>query len=207
MDTARVEPSSSLRHDGIVEAVAFAAERLLLSHDWHEAADEVLSRLGRAAGVSRAYVAANALDDDGRLTTNWLAEWTVPGVVRVMDDPRSRSAPWEASGYGRWSEVLARSGVVQGAVADLPEIERPALESHGVVSLATLPVFVDGEWWGTIGFDDCVRIRDWSSDELSALRAAATVLGAAILRQRLDGKAREAESRYNTWWIIRRTRS
>jgi PAS domain S-box-containing protein len=196
VDTARAEPSSSLRHDDIVEAVAFAAERLLLSHDWHEAADEVLSRLGRAAGVSRAYVAANALDADGRLTTNWLAEWTVPGVVRVLDDPRSRSAQWEASGYGTWSEVLARGGVVQGAVADLPKFERPALESHGVVSLATFPVFVDGEWWGAIGFDDCVRIRDWSGDELSALRAAATVLGAAIQRQRLDGKALEAETRY-----------
>lgn len=185
-----------MRRLGIVEAVAFTAERLLLSREWREAADEVLSRLGDAAGVSRAYVVANAVDDDGRLTTTWLAEWTVPGVVRVMDDPRSRSAPWEASGYGRWSKVLAQGGVVQGAVADLPEIERPALESHGVVSLATFPVFVGGEWWGAIGFDDCMRIREWSGDELSALRAAATVLGAAIQRQRLDRQALEAERRY-----------
>ena len=29
----------------------FAAERLLLAADWREAADEVLERMGRAAGV------------------------------------------------------------------------------------------------------------------------------------------------------------
>ncbi len=151
MDTARAALSGSLHHDGIVEAVAFAAERLLLSPEWHEAADEVLARLGRAAGVSRAYIATNTVDEEGRLTSNWLAEWTGPGIVRVMDDINFRSAPWEGSGFGRWSKILARGEVVRSAVADLPECERPPLELHGVVSLAKFPVFAGGEWWGAIG--------------------------------------------------------
>ena len=102
-----------------------------------------------------------------------------------MDDPAFRSTSWEESGYGRWSEVLARGEILQSAVADLPAKERPALESHGVVSLTEFPVFVGGEWWGAIGFDDCEGVREWSSDELSALRASATVLGAAVQRHRL----------------------
>ena len=195
MDTARAEPSDSLHRDGILEAVAFTAERLLLSADWREAADEVLARLGRAAGVSRAYIATNVVWDDGRLASTWLAEWTLPDVVRVMDDPEFRSAPWDEV-FGRWSEILARGEVVMGAVASMPEIERPPLLSHGVVSLAKFPVFVDGEWWGAIGFDDCDGVRDWTGDELAALRASATVLGAAVQRQRLNEHALEAETRY-----------
>lgn len=199
MDTARAAPFESLHRDGIAEAIAFTVERLLLAPEWREAAHEVLARLGQAAGVSRAYIATNAVDDEGRLTSNWLAEWTGPGIVRVTDDINFRSAPWEESGFGRWSKILARGEVVQSAVADLPESERPPLELHGVVSLAKFPVFVDGEWWGAIGFDDCVAVRDWSGDELAALRASATVLGAAIRRQQLGGQAEqlaESEERY-----------
>ena len=76
MDTVRAHPSGSLHRDGIVEAVAFAAERLLPSTDWLESADEILARLGRAAGVSRAYIAENVEDEHGRLTATWMAEWT-----------------------------------------------------------------------------------------------------------------------------------
>ena len=196
MDTARAGPSGSLHRDGIAEAIAFAAERLLASTDWHEAADDVLARLGQAADVSRAYVATNTHDGEGRLMSTWLAEWTRPGVLRVMDDPDFRSAPWEESGFGRWARILESGEVVQGAVAAFPERERMPLELHGVVSLLKFPVFVGDEWWGAIGFDDCVMLRDWNGDELAALRASATLLGAAIQRQLEAGRVAQAEDRY-----------
>ena len=98
MDTVRARPSGSLHQDGILEAIAFAAERLLTAPDWRDVADDVLARLADAADVSRAYVASNAVDGQGRLTSTWLAEWTQPGVLRVMDDPDVRAAPWEESG-------------------------------------------------------------------------------------------------------------
>ncbi len=196
VERSRVTLPASLPQDEIVEAVAFAAERLLLSSSWRATADEVLARLGMAAGVSRAYIVENAVDVEGLLTSTWISEWSGPGIVRVTDDPNFRTASWEVSGFGRWSELLSHGDIVQGAVADLPADERLPLEGHGVVSLASFPVFVGGEWWGTIGFDDCVDVRDWTGGELGALRAAATVLGAAIQRQRMDEQARAAERRY-----------
>ena len=196
MDTARAGPSGALHRDGMVEAIAFAAERLLVSPEWRDAADEVLARLGQAADVSRAYIVRNTEDGRGRLTSNWLAEWTQPGVLRVMDDPDFRSALWEESGFGRWARLLGSGEVVQGAVVAFPESERTPLELHGAVSLVTLPVFVSGAWWGAIGFDDCVASRDWSDEELAALRASATVLGAAIQRQIVEQQRRAAEEQY-----------
>src|SRR5436190_14718861 len=44
-----------LRHDAILEAIAFAAQRWLETTQWTEANDEVLAALGRATGASRAY--------------------------------------------------------------------------------------------------------------------------------------------------------
>jgi hypothetical protein len=40
----------------MLPAVAFSAERLLLAADWREAIDDVLTHLGIAADVSRAYL-------------------------------------------------------------------------------------------------------------------------------------------------------
>ena len=48
VETARAAKPAPLRRDAVLEAVAFAAERLLLSSDWSEVAVEVLGRLGVA---------------------------------------------------------------------------------------------------------------------------------------------------------------
>ena len=78
-----------MRHDAVLEAVAFAAERLLLAADWREAADEVLERMGRAAGASRAFVIENRTDETGRA-----ARHDAPRVVRArVSLPRAATPP------------------------------------------------------------------------------------------------------------------
>ena len=44
----------------------------------------------------------------------------------------------------------------------------------------TVPIFVDGDWWGFIGFDDCTTEREWSPAEIDALRTASSLIAAAI---------------------------
>ena len=49
----------------MLAAVAYSAERLLLSSDWRDAIDDVLMHLGVAAGVSRAYLIEVGTLEDG----------------------------------------------------------------------------------------------------------------------------------------------
>jgi signal transduction histidine kinase len=49
-----------------------------------------------------------------------------------------------------------------------------------------VPIFVDGQWWGTIGFDDMVNARVWSTTEVDALVVAANLVAAAIKRNQMD---------------------
>lgn len=58
-----------------------------------------------------------------------------------------------------------------------------------------MPIFVDQTWWGIIGFDDCLREREWSAAEMEALKAAGATLGAAIRRKQIETALRQSETR------------
>ncbi len=193
MDTASTIPGD-LRHAAVLEAVAFTAERLLLVPDWNEAADEVLGHLALAADVSRAYVIENHLDEQGVLLGTVRHEWCAPGIGSLLTDPSVSAAPWDR-GFGRWAVLHARGESITGITNELPESERAELETHGVRSIAEHPIFVGDVWWGAIGFDDCEHARLWTS-ELDALRAASTVIGAALSRQQIERDRQRAERRW-----------
>jgi PAS domain S-box-containing protein len=194
-DTARATKPAPTRRDAVLEAVAFAAEQLLLSDDWRRVAEDVLERLGSAAGVSRACVTENSADEDGHELSTLVAEWCAPGVAPTTGHPPVTVSRWD-QGFGRWVDAMRAGLPVVGAVAEFPEAEVGDLRSRDIASLAYFPVTVDGEWWGCIGFDDCVRERDWPANGLEGLRTAATLFGAAIQRQRQEQRVRAAEARY-----------
>jgi PAS domain S-box-containing protein len=182
--------------DALLAAVASSAERLLLEPDWADAIDDVLLHLGGAADVSRAYlIRVHQPAPDGYLATQ-LAEWCAPGVSSQFANPTLQGASLASTGFARWVELMSDHQTVSGVVRDLPEVERVELSAQEIVSIAAFPVFVDGEWWAFIGFDDCIQERRWSRHELDSLRAVAGMLGAAVQRQRAEGRRLEAEARY-----------
>ncbi|MGZ8596840.1 MAG: PAS domain-containing protein [Actinomycetota bacterium] len=194
VDTARSAAGDPVRHAAVLEAVAHAAERLLLAADWREAADEVLGRMGRAAGASRAFVIENHTDETVRPRGTIRHEWCAPGVESRFADHALDGDPG-GSGLGEGAASHARGEPVVRHIGDLPEADRSGLVAHGVVSTVEHPIFVGDGWWGTIGFDDCERERRWSS-ELDALRAAATLIGASVTRHHVEGERRVAERRW-----------
>jgi PAS domain S-box-containing protein len=193
----------SIRHheqllggDTMLTAVAFSAERLLLAADWGAAIDDVLRHLGLAADVSRAYLIRVEPDGADDYLATQHAEWCAPGVASQFGNPALHGAGLRSDGFDRWIRLMTSQETVHGIVRDFPEEERAELTRQEIVSIASFPVFVDGAWWAFIGFDDCFREREWSRHELDSLRAVAGMLGAAVQRQRSEGRRLEAEARY-----------
>ncbi len=183
-------------HRAILEAVGFASQAFLQTPDWEKVIDLVLSRLGRASNVSRAYVFANAPGPDGEVFTSQRYEWVREGVVPQIDNPTLQKFPLRASGFSRWMETLGSGQPLFGKICDFPDSERPVLEAQDILSLAVVPIFVSGQWWGFLGFDDCSCEREWQRTEIEALSMAANLLGAAIERKRAERALRESEERY-----------
>jgi PAS domain S-box-containing protein len=183
--------------DALLEAVVFAAERFLRSADWRAQLPTVLARLGGAAGVSRVYVFENQPNPDGGTASSQRFEWTAPGCTSQKDNPAMQNLHLRDAGLGRWDEVLPAGGFVHGRTAGFPESERALLASQDVLSLAVVPIFVEGAWWGFIGFDDCSDARDWSAASLGVLQAAAGLFGAAVERSRAQERLVEGERRFH----------
>ena len=193
IDSAAAAAEELARQDALSEAVLEAAECFLRNADWQTDVPAVLESLGRAVRVSRVYVFENGEDTEGRTVTSQRFEWAEDGVEPQIDNPVLQSLSLADAGFGRWPRLLEAGGVVEGAVADFPASERALLEEQDIRSLAVVPIFVDGRWWGFMGFDDCEEERVWPESSLAALRTAADLFGAAVSRMRADENRRRLE--------------
>lgn len=174
----------------ILEALAAAAERLFRAASWELAIDDVLALLGRATGASRAYIFQMRAVDGGvasTLTHEWVADGVEPslrtGIWTDFPEP-----PEVLRLLERGEPHLLRRDDASGAV-------RRALEQEGTLAAISFPIISERGLLGEIGFDDCVRERDWISSQRDALRAAAGIIGAAIERSRVEAALRESEGR------------
>jgi len=143
--------------------------------------------------VSRAYMFENHPGSEGDLLTSQRYEWAAPGITPQIDNPELQNFSWKKNNLQEWMGELSRGEIGQGVIADLPELARRHLEGQEIKSLIAVPIFVGESWWGFIGFDDCLKARQWSSVETEALRAAARTLGAALQRKEADETLRQGQ--------------
>ena len=195
----RVAVADALRRkDQILEAVSFAAEKLLGLPRWEEAIERVLERLGRAADIGRVVVQEIRPGPDGEERLHWLHGWASDEFPSAVPGSPPEGIPLGASGYTSVLESLrqGRAQVIQTAEAP-PEI-RDVAQRYGVVSVLTLPVQVHDRLWGLIGFSEWRGERTWSAPEIDALRASAEILGVAMERQESVEALRRSEERYRS---------
>ncbi|HJR64957.1 MAG TPA: ATP-binding protein [Gemmatimonadaceae bacterium] len=178
------------RREAILNAVSYAAARFLGTANWDRDIRDVLARLGSAAEVSRVYLFAGHRDQDGTLWMRLQHEWVAQGLEPFADHPDRREFAPVSRGLARWAG-LEHGDVFDGPVSSFPPSERPYFESLGLRSVAVVPVFVGEAWWGFLGFAHDASDREWARATISALRAAAATLGAAIYRNRVEEALRE----------------
>ncbi len=183
------------RPAAILEAVTLAAERFLSSPEWEQQLAATLEGLGEAAAVSRAYVYDNEIEAGQAVATRPVAEWVAPGITSQIDNPALRRVPYLPA-LERWITTLSAGTTIHGHVGDFPASEREVLEPQDIRSIAMVPIFAGTEWWGLLGFDECVIEREWTQAEIGALKTAAGIIGAAIERDRRETVLRETEERY-----------
>ncbi len=174
------------RRDALLEAVNFASDQFLKKTQWEQVVQEVLDRLGQTTGTSRVYIVQARKTEDGTILTSRRFGWSAQGIPSLLYRPDLQDFPMKAKGFGRWLDFLMANQIVEGHVREFPDSEKALLGALGVKSLVAVPIFVEREWWGFLGFDSCGAERQWSPAEIEVIKMAAGLLGSAILHQRIE---------------------
>ncbi len=179
----------------MLEAVSHGAECLVAAASWRDAAPHFLQELGEASGASRSYLFENGVREDGRLIASQRFEWAAATTAAQLANPVMQDMCFEEVGLARVAELGTRNELFTSKVNDLPSDERRFFEQQAIKSLMTVPIFVGGQWWGFIGFDDCATEREWSPAEVDALRTSSSLIAAAIERELSEETLREQEQK------------
>lgn len=175
----------------ILEIAAEAANTFLKVSEWSADAwktevNKLLERLGGTIHASHAYVFENRVDKNGLIRMSMRYEWTAPGFSSDLEDPVYQDMPMDMNYLESW-ETCVLSGIPYiGDAEHLSQEDIANLQARNIQALLDVPIYIDGQWWGTIGFDDMARPRNWSPPEVDALVVAGNLLGAAIKRRQVD---------------------
>jgi len=167
----------------LVHVINNAAVLLLESDalDYWEAMHQGMEAIGRCIGVDRVIVWQNSLKNDGKLYHRQMCKW-------ANEDIESNDYFLEFSyqdALPDWEKLLLRGEVINGHVSSQPEKERALLTLQHVLSVLVIPIFLKGEFWGLISFDDCGRERVFHEEDVHILRSWGLIAIGAIQRSNI----------------------
>jgi len=143
------------------------------------------------AGLDRLSVWRNFWKNDV-LHTSQIYRWDrisggttkpTPGLTDVTYD---KLAP-------RWQDLLARGETINSPVRLLPE--QAMLNSFGVVSAYITPIFISGDFWGFVLFEDRRNERYFEKDSVEMLRSAAFLFANTVMRIEMESNLTKALQR------------
>jgi signal transduction histidine kinase len=68
-------------------------------------------------------------------------------------------------------------------------------QSPPLLSVQFFPIFLNDEWRGFVGFDECECVRDWGEQEILMLSTAAEMIASALQRWRAEAALRSLNNR------------
>ncbi|MBO9997588.1 MAG: PAS domain S-box protein [Cyanobacteria bacterium SID2] len=191
--TGRVEAETALqvryRHERGLELCSQA-----LLEGGEGALDRALLHLQSIAEVDRVYLFENFDDPSKGLCMRQTHEVVAPGIPSQLNNPKLQNLSYREIQFEAWMEKLERGEPIEGSMMIFPPIARQILEAQDIVSILLLPVHIDRQWYGFIGFD-ALSHRPWAEQDIRLLRLAAERLGSYIERQRANEEIRTAHQR------------
>jgi len=184
-----------LQRERLLSASAQASRLLLEAADAMKAMPEVLRLLGEAAQVDRTALAFAEVGPNGEKWLKIQAEWVTESLTDTCTMKAGAGTdPWNEPRSDQFCTMLQSGKSVVFCPDNARAFDGVSITSDKARTSAIVPILVDGEYVGVIGFDDWQRVREFDSSIVSALEIAAGLVGAALHRQRLvDTVRRERE--------------
>ena len=170
--------------DILLHAVNHASSILLDTEmaNFDDSLYKSMGMMAKAVGAERAYICKNHFLD-GELRVTQMYEW-----LDNADSWRSAKLTENVSyrdNMPDWQTTLSSGQCVNNIARNMEPSTRKFLSETGVLSSFVAPIFVRGNFWGFVGFDDYNRERIFNENEESILRSGCLLIGSAFLRNNM----------------------
>lgn len=137
--------------------------------DWENALKKSLSIAGNAIEVNRVYLYENFIDKNKKLKSRLLYEWYDSKKYSQFENDLFLEFNFDE--YNNFYNCLSNNNLYEKRIDGIIEsAEKKSLAFQSIKSILVLPIFIDGKFFGFIGFDDCRFSRNWSSHEKDFLK-------------------------------------
>ena len=155
--------------------------------------DTAMTAIGQTLAVSRAYIFEHRHETN---TIDNTIEWCAPGISSqkaTLQNVPGDLVPW-------WMEtLLARQTICFSDIEDVPDLgAREVLREQQVLSIWVAPLFVAGQYFGFIGFDQCDYHREWPPEDTAIILSMSRIIANVVERKRAEDNLRASEARYRS---------
>ena len=172
------------KKDELLQAVGVATHGLISSEDLDTAIGEAIRLLGMKMQMDSVNVYRDGtLETDDVFYINQVVGWKRRGNTIDSRLPHLQ----RITGMPHMAEVLKRNEIYYNLTRDLHD--EPLKEwfiKRQIKSMASIPIFVLGHFWGFVGFSDCQNEHAWTETEFSILKSFAVTLGSVIERVQME---------------------
>ena len=183
---------SDIEHrDTMLSAVNNAATLLLQAgvEEFEGALSSSMEMMTEVVDVDRMYIWKNHVRD-GKMRCTQLYEWSQKvepqqGNEYTTDISYDENMP-------SWEKRLFEGKCINDLVKDMSPAEQAQLSPQGILSVLVVPIFLSGEFWGFVGFDDCHHEKLFTETEESVLRSGSMLIANALMRNEMTQKLTSA---------------
>ncbi len=194
-DSAWPEVEPNVGSEVLLAGLVEASRRLLSVAEFEVAVVGALEAIATAAAIDRAYILRHHTPPNtGKEFATLAYEWSRPGIATADEQGRW---PLLYVGEGNedssdWLLALKAGQPVQLPTTPISAATQSALAPEKTLSTLAVPIFIQEDYWGNIGFDDCTIEHIWSAAEISVLETAAAIFAGALQQQFHLAAEREA---------------
>ncbi len=186
------------KKDRLLHGIANSTKTLISINDPDIGFPKALKILGEAADVDRVYIYKHmVVEETGEMYISIIYEWASGSAEPQIKNPALKKLSYSRFKSLELFDNLSEGKSLKYLINKLPVEARTIFIDNKITSIILVPIMIEGEYWGFIGFDDCTTERYWSKNEESLLITMASTLGAVIkrnnIREELVSKNKELD--------------
>jgi len=172
----------------LLKAIAESTNELLSNRDITGAITHCLRSIGQATNVERVYLFKNeSISNDLPAAIKQAIEWNSGFLDSHIGNQKFQNIS-DFEILELFASLVQKDPFV-GVIKSLPPSKtKTYLEGQQILSILVLPIFVDEEFWGFVGLDECKFEREWMDDEIALLMSFANSISGAISRNNSDSQ-------------------